>query len=167
ARCDVVEPRDLDLEPRLTALRMALEDREDHRGAIEHLGAGRALEVARLRGSELVVDEYQSRAVGALGCRNRGVLGLVLLRPIFCLVVGGPLPARPDRHDARSTGPLGELLQLSSAHDGPRIEPGALLRHAPDHGAPEALREPGRLVVRSRQLRLAHPPAATARRAAR
>src|SRR5262249_33733984 len=89
-RRDVREPRDLHLEPGLAAARVALEDREDHGGAVEHLGARRALEVARLRGSELVVDEHQSRAVVYRAVRfgPRGIFLRGLFRLTIRLVVG-------------------------------------------------------------------------------
>src|SRR5262249_61805135 len=43
ARRDVREPRDLHLESRLAAARVALEDREDHRGTVEHFRTSRSL----------------------------------------------------------------------------------------------------------------------------
>ena len=48
ARREVLEPRDLDLQARLAAPRVAVEDLDDDAGAVEHLRAGRPLEVARL-----------------------------------------------------------------------------------------------------------------------
>ena len=61
ARRDVLQPRDLDLQLRLAAVRMAMEDLDDHAGAIEHLRAGRALEVARLARRDLVIDDHELR----------------------------------------------------------------------------------------------------------
>ena len=66
ARRDVVEARDLDLQPRLAAARVAVEDLDDDAGAIEHLGAGRALEVARLARGDLVVDDDHRGLAGRL-----------------------------------------------------------------------------------------------------
>ena len=54
----VVEPRDLDLHPRLPAAGVAVKDVDDHRCAVEHRRAGRLLEVAQLAGRQLVIDDH-------------------------------------------------------------------------------------------------------------
>jgi hypothetical protein len=121
-RRQVREPRDLDLEARLAAARMALEDREDHRGAVEHLGAGRALEVAGLRGRQVVVDEHDGGAL-AFGPGFRRRLGGVL-RPLASLLRFllpllrrlAPRLRRADGHLAGAAGPGGELLELALPH---------------------------------------------------
>src|SRR4029078_8924658 len=77
ARRHVREARNLHLETRLAAARVPLEDGENDRTAIEHLGARGALEVARLRWRDVVIDEHHRRArrigrrrlVGGLGRR--------------------------------------------------------------------------------------------------
>ena len=56
-RREVAQPRDLDLQARLAGLRVAVEDLEDHARAIEHVDAGRLLEVALLGRREVVIDE--------------------------------------------------------------------------------------------------------------
>ena len=153
ARRDVGEPRDLHLEPRFAAARVALEDREDHRGAVEHLRACRALEVARLGRRELVVDEHERGARGV----GPAVFGLLLQR-IFRVLFVPLLPdPRAHRHDARPARPIGELLQLATAHHRAGLEPRAPLRHAPDHLEPERLRKPRELVERRRELAVGDP----------
>jgi hypothetical protein len=52
----VVQSRDLDLQSRFTALGVPMKDLDDDAGAIEHLHARRALEVARLAGRHVVID---------------------------------------------------------------------------------------------------------------
>ena len=59
----VVQSRDLDLQSRFTALGVPMKDLDDDAGAIEHLHARRALEVARLTGRQIMIhrDEIDLR----------------------------------------------------------------------------------------------------------
>ena len=72
ARRHVAEARDLDLRARGARARVAVEDLEDDHGAVHHLAADLLLEVARLRGGDLVVDEDQRRrpALPAARCSS-------------------------------------------------------------------------------------------------
>ncbi len=55
---DVLQPGHLHLELRLAAARVAVKDLHDHAGPIEHVSAGRPLEVARLARRDLMVDDH-------------------------------------------------------------------------------------------------------------
>ena len=66
-----LQPRDLDLQPGLAGAGVAMEDLEDHAGAIEDVGAGRLLEVALLGRRQVVIDEHDLRA-GLRGRRAGG-----------------------------------------------------------------------------------------------
>src|SRR5207237_91671 len=57
ARCHVAKTRDLDLRARGAGARVPVKDFEDHHRAIHHLAADLLLQVERLRGGDLVVDE--------------------------------------------------------------------------------------------------------------
>src|SRR5262249_49958691 len=61
----VLEPRDLHLQPRLARPGVAMKDLEDDRGAVEDVDAGGALEVALLGRREVVINEHD------LGTRRR------------------------------------------------------------------------------------------------
>ncbi len=54
---DVFQPRHLHLEFGLAGVGVAVENLNDDAGAIQHLGAGGALEIADLAGRELVVND--------------------------------------------------------------------------------------------------------------
>src|SRR6185436_8806398 len=60
-RREVAQARDLDLQPRLARLGVAVEDLEDDRCPIEDVGAGRLLEVALLGRRQVVIDEDDAR----------------------------------------------------------------------------------------------------------
>ena len=94
ARRDVGQAGDLDLQPRLAAARVAMEDVDDEAGAIEDPGSGRALEVSRLARGELVIDHD-----------DRGLLQLVVLGGL--VVVGAP-----DRSRTRSPSALAPCSSL-------------------------------------------------------
>src|SRR5690606_3402364 len=119
SRREVPKPRDLDLEARLARLGVAVKDLEDHRGAIEDVGAGRLLEVALLRRRQVVIDEHDlSLAGGRRATIGRGGVrvGFVLLdvvRLVRLVVVRAGLLARARLlvrgHLAAPTGPPREL----------------------------------------------------------
>ena len=126
ARRDVVEPRDLDLQARLAALRVAVEDLDDDAGAVEHLRAGGALEVARLARRELVVDDHDGApcASGALCARAASRVVVVarregLVRPRRRLLEArarlGSALGRARGDDPVAAGELRELLELALA----------------------------------------------------
>ena len=75
ARKDILQAGHLDLQFRLAAPGVTMEDFHDHPGAVEHLRAGRALQVAGLARRNLVVDDDElqpGRAVPvAVGLRGR------------------------------------------------------------------------------------------------
>src|SRR5690606_38773681 len=81
ARHLVDQARDLHLQLRLAGPSVPLEDRQDHARAIEDRRAGRALEVARLRRAEIVIDQHHRGPLRRLAVfRLRAVarlLGLV------------------------------------------------------------------------------------------
>ena len=112
ARRQVVEARDLHLQPRLAAAGVALEDREDDRRAVEHLGAGGALEVARLR-------RARCRGRRARRWPRSAALRRLSSSPSSRLGVGSVArcgaPARPERHHAAAAGQAGQLLELALA----------------------------------------------------
>jgi len=64
----VFELRQLDLQVRLVRLRVGREDVEDHFGAVDHLDLEVLLEVARLGGAQVVVEDDH---VGLLGLDER------------------------------------------------------------------------------------------------
>jgi hypothetical protein len=51
---------------------VAVEDLDDHAGAVEHLGAGRPFQIADLAGRELVVDDHELGPAGASDRLGRG-----------------------------------------------------------------------------------------------
>jgi hypothetical protein len=160
ARRQVGEARDLDLQARLAAARVALEDGEDHGRAVEHLGAGGALQVAGLRRGEVVVHQHRARARGRRGglAARRRPGGLAL--PVFVLVLrpghGPPAagPGRPDRHHARPARPARELAELPAPQHRRGREARPPLGHPPHHREAERLGEPRELVERRGELRL-------------
>ena len=177
-RREVVEARDLDLQPRLAALRVTMKDLDDHRRAIEHLGVRRALEVARLRGSELVVHHDDAGAPGGLRAvavgnevlvvqerfaRVRrvveglgGVAVAFVLRGILRVDLADLL-LRAGGHDAGAAGPSRQLGQLAAAQHRRRAEVRSSLRHHAHHGVPERLHEPRELLDGRLVLLVGHP----------
>src|SRR5439155_22629270 len=57
----ILELRELDLEPRLARARAPREDVEDELGAVHDLDAERLLEIADLRGRQVVVEDRHVR----------------------------------------------------------------------------------------------------------
>ena len=129
---------------------MAVEDLDDDAGAVQHLGAGGALEVADLAGRELMIDDDElGLAGGAQTWLSR--IGL-------CWVdrrgnAFKPLPRlglRGWRHRADHTGATGQrrqLRKLAAAQQQPCPGALALLRHCADnliaqrlHQAPQLLK---------------------------
>jgi hypothetical protein len=88
ARRDVGEARQLDLQAGLAAAGVAVEDLDDHAGAVEDADAGRLLEVAGLTRRDLVVDDDDLRAPRAV----RVAVVLVLVGPSSS--PSGPSPRR-------------------------------------------------------------------------
>ena len=125
-----MKPRDLDLQLRLAALRVAVEDLDDDAGAVEDLHAGGAFEVSRLARREIVVDgDDVDLGVGVHPVVVDLVL-FVLVAARFGLALQARLVlalrrGRPEMTGA--AGELGELLQLALADDGRGLEgaPGA------------------------------------------
>ncbi len=150
---DVVEARDLHLEPGLPAAGVAVEDLDDDAGPIEHLGAGGALQVARLAGRDLVVDDHHRRRAGGLGAGLLGgVLVLVVVRRVGVVAGGGAAGAglvllgRGAGGDgARAAGELRELPELALAEDRGGREGAPLLRDGGDHLVPERVHEAAEL----------------------
>jgi hypothetical protein len=145
ARCHVPQARDLHLQPRFARARVPLEDLQDHRSAVEHLGTGGALEVAGLRRRDVVVDQDDA-----------GPLSVpFLLRSRSLLLDLAPAPAmrrNPGGNDPAAAGERRELLQLAFADDGRRCQRLALLRDLADHREPERLAETAQLDQRRRVL---------------
>ena len=147
ARRDVLQPRDLDLQLRLAAVRMTMEDLHDHAGAIEHLRAGRALEVACLARRDLVIDDHELRL------RPRFRIRLDL-RGIRLLLVGvlkalAGLRLLRDRHrsdDARPAGDRREFLKPPLAEHRRAVDLVALLRHRADDLVTERLHQTAQLL---------------------
>src|SRR5207247_2176006 len=80
ARRHVTEARDLDLRARFPGASVAMEDLEDDHGPVHHLAADLTLEVAGLRGRNLVIDEDDVGAARVrIGRRLCGFLGLGLV----------------------------------------------------------------------------------------
>src|SRR5262249_22585092 len=89
---EVLEPRDLDLQPRLARPRVAVEDLEDHRRAIEDIGAGGALEVALLGRREVVIDEHDLGARRCVGVGRRAVAAVLIAGVLVAGIPGGVAP---------------------------------------------------------------------------
>ena len=104
ARQHVFELRQLDLRARFAAARAAGEDVENQSAPIDHLDLGDLLEVARLRGREVVVEDDQLRAAA---CSQR----LELLR-LAAADVRGRIGTRPFGEDAVDDGAAGRLDQF-------------------------------------------------------
>ena len=114
ARREVAQARDLDLRARFARARVAMEDLQDHHRAIQHLAAGRLLEVARLRRRYLVIDQHE---LGAPGFRaGRGLPCFTVLR---LAVVGDASFAR----FAASVAPLAIVRSHPLAFTKRRISP--------------------------------------------
>src|SRR5260370_15741647 len=56
---DVLQPRHLDLQLRLAAMRMTMENLHYHSGSIKYLRAGRTLEVACLAPRDVMIDDHE------------------------------------------------------------------------------------------------------------
>jgi hypothetical protein len=63
ARRHVAKARDLDLRTRRAGARVPVKDFENDHGAVHHLAADLLLQIERLRGGDLVVDENRVGAV--------------------------------------------------------------------------------------------------------
>ena len=117
-----------------------MEDLDDDAGAIEHLRAGRTLEVARLARRDLVIDDHELRLRRRLRIR-------LDLRGIRLLLVGvlkafAGLRLLRDRHRSDDAGPAGdrrEFLEPPLAEHRPAADPVALLRHRADDLVTERL----------------------------
>ncbi len=135
ARRHVGQARDLDLGARFARARVAMEDLEDHHRAVHHLAADLLLEVAGLRGRDLVVDEDDVRAARErIGGRSRRLLGrgdLAFRRRRRLVGFGGALAAHEQA----------QLLPLAGADVRRRVEVRALLRERGDDDESERLRE--------------------------
>ena len=111
---------------------MAVEDVDDDAGAVEHLGAGGALQVAHLAGRDVVVDHHhrgelrvEVRSGAHRGFDLVAVVVLVELGRGVALRLGLPSLARlrlplagAGGDHAAAAGQLGELLELPLAEDG-------------------------------------------------
>ncbi len=164
---EVLEPRDLDLEAGLAGLRVAMEDLDDHRGAIEDIDPGRDLEVVLLGRRQIVIDEHDLGLASRLRRASRlGVTGVELgigLGLGIGIVLGvergvGLARAGPHvlGHVAGPAGPGRELDELALAeHDAGR-ELAAALGDAHDRIEPEGLGEPLELGDRRLELAVGH-----------
>src|SRR5260221_8883608 len=147
ARRDVLQPRHLDLQLRLAAMRMTMEDLHDHAGPIEHKRTGRTLEVAGLTRRDLVIDDH----VLGLGRRIRvgldpGGIGLLLVGVVEALARLRSLLGRHRCDDARPACHRRELRELSLPHYRPAVERVALLRQRADDLVAERLHQTGKLL---------------------
>src|SRR3954471_21073555 len=161
----VLELGQLDLELALRALRVAGEDVEDDRGAVDDRDPELLLEVAALARRELVVDRDQVR-IGALGL----LLDLVELARaevrvrVRRLTVLHRLADRRDAGRAQQLAQLGEIVALLEGADRERALLGAAggaavgrarlgLSSVPGafHGLPSSLEAPARPRRRRRQ----------------
>ena len=59
----VFQSRDLDLQPRLATLRVAMKDFHDDVGSVEHLCSRGPLEIARLPWGDLVIHDNEARVL--------------------------------------------------------------------------------------------------------
>jgi hypothetical protein len=130
ARRNLLQPCNLDLQPRLAAVRMTMEDLHDHAGPIEHLRSGCALEVACLARRDLVIDDHELRLWGRVWIR----LDLRGFRLLFVGILKALARLRllRDCHrsaDARPAGDRPELCEPPLAEHCPAVDPVALLRH--------------------------------------
>ena len=87
---------------------MTAEDLQDHRGAVEHLHAGRLLQISRLRRRDVVIDEHRLDRRGGLGAGQRHQL-----RELAAADHGGGVERRAaldhaghDRHTQRPPEPV-------------------------------------------------------------
>src|SRR5260221_4025401 len=139
-RRDVLQPRDLYLQLRLTAVCMTMEDLHDHASPIEHLRTGCTLEVACLARRDLVIDDHELRL-------RRRVRIRLDLRGIRLLLVGvlkalTGLRLLRDCHrfdDPRAPGDRREFLKPPLAEHRPAADLVALLRHRADDLVTERL----------------------------
>jgi hypothetical protein len=109
ARQAVAQLRELHLHHALLALRVLGEDVEDQRGAVDHVDLEQLLEVALLRGAELVVEHDEIDVEGVAD-------HLQLLRLAGADVGGGIGPVATLQHQldgigTRGVGERGELLE--------------------------------------------------------
>lgn len=149
---------------------MALKDLEDDARAVEDFGARGTLQIARLRGREIMIHENDRGACGerAAGrtaeCTARWldelVVVLIVERLVLFIVTGVDLALLADRarwNDAASACPRCELLELAVAEHGIGGEVIALLGHAPDWLKSEGRCETLKLLEGRGVLRLGHP----------
>ncbi len=111
-----------------------MENLENHRGAVHDLAADLVFEVARLRGRNLVVHQYErsSTVVGAAQCLCRFARRDCAVARDAAFGALAPAPGR----DGRLLQPIGwftldeapQLLALAGPQVGRRVEAGALLQ---------------------------------------
>jgi hypothetical protein len=124
---DVFQACHFHLESGFAGVGVAMENLDDDAGAVEHLDAGGAFEVAYLAGREFVIDDDEFR----LACRLRFGVGRGLGGFEFLAGLG----FRRRRHgadDAGAAGEGGEFGQLAAAEQQGRAGALALLRQRAD-----------------------------------
>ncbi len=142
ARRDVFQPRDLDLQLRLAAVRMAMEDLHDHPGAVEHLRAGCALEIAGLARRNIVVDDHELRPCLRIRFAPPGVR--LLLVGVLKALAGLRLALYRHRSDhAGPAGHRGEFLKPPLAEHRRAADLVALLRQRADDVVTQRLHQAG------------------------
>jgi hypothetical protein len=137
---NVLQPRHLDLQLGLAAMRVTVEDLHDHSGPIKYLRTGCALKVARLVWRHFVIDDHELRIR-----RLRIELHLpdVWLRVGIFKALAGLRFARYCHRsdDARPAGHRSELLEPSLSEYGRAIDLVALLRYRADDLVTEGLHD--------------------------
>ena len=139
---DVLQPGHLHLELRLAAARVAVEDLHDHACPVEHFGAGRPLQVARLARGNLMVDDHDVGRwlrVRPWRLRRGSQLGARVKAP-------SRLRRRWGRHradHARSTGERRQVVQPPLAQHGCPIKRFASLRQGADDLVAQCLHQAG------------------------
>jgi hypothetical protein len=155
----VAQPGDFHLQAGLAGLRVAVEDFDDHPRAVEHVGAGGLLEVARLAGVDLVVHHHHV-GVGHGAFGEGGVLlvvggvglffglfglGLVELGVVESFAGLGDSVHRRGGHLARAAGVAGQLVQLALAQHRAGLERLEALRDDAHHLVAQRLEQAAQL----------------------
>ena len=142
--CHVFQPRHLHLKLGFPGVCVAVEYLDDDAGAVQHLGAGRAFQVAYLAWRQLVIDDHVFRFPGAVRGRPGGAGSLAGIVETLPRLGFWRRRHRPDHPGAASQ--RGQFGELAAAEQQPRTGALASLRDRGSHLVAQGFYQPPELL---------------------